>query len=203
MKRSSPARILNVASKGLLLFPRLTIEFDNLDGRRRYSTQHAYYHSKLAQVMFTCDLAERLVGSGVTVNCIRVTNVQIDPARLTQVLTNMVGNAIKFSSPGGLVEVSAAENGPLVQVQVSDNGMGIRKEDLKRVFEPFAAIEKPTYVKGTGLGLSVSKGLVEAHGGKIWAESPGEGKGVTFTFTLPKNSADHLLAQPSNTPTTH
>jgi NAD(P)-dependent dehydrogenase (short-subunit alcohol dehydrogenase family) len=83
MKRSSPARILNVASKGLLLFPRLTIEFDNLDGRRRYSTQHAYYHSKLAQVMFTCDLAERLVGSGVTVNCIRVTNVQIDPARLT------------------------------------------------------------------------------------------------------------------------
>jgi signal transduction histidine kinase len=73
-----------------------------------------------------------------------------------------------------------------VEVQVSDTGIGIRKEDLPRVFEPFAAIQKPTYVKGAGLGLSVSKGLVEAHGGKIWAESEGEGKGATFAFTLPR-----------------
>jgi signal transduction histidine kinase len=57
---------------------------------------------------------------------------------------------------------------------------------LKRIFEPFAAIKKATYVKGTGLGLSVTKGLVTEHGGKIWTESPGLGKGSTFTFTLPK-----------------
>ncbi|MEM3018433.1 MAG: ATP-binding protein, partial [Candidatus Bathyarchaeia archaeon] len=61
----------------------------------------------------------------------------------------------------------------------------IKQEDLPRVFEPFAAIEKPTYIKGTGLGLNISKGLVEAHGGRIWAESEGEGKGATFTFTIP------------------
>jgi signal transduction histidine kinase len=69
---------------------------------------------------------------------------------------------------------------------VSDTGIGIRKEDLPRAFEPFAAIQKPTYVKGAGLGLSVSKGLVEAHGGRIWADSQGEGKGANLTFTLAK-----------------
>ena len=73
-----------------------------------------------------------------------------------------------------------------VVVEVSDSGIGIRSEDVNRVFEPFANIKKPTYIKGTGLGLSVSKGLLEAHGGKISAESAGEGKGARFTFTLPK-----------------
>jgi NAD(P)-dependent dehydrogenase (short-subunit alcohol dehydrogenase family) len=80
---SAPSRILTVASKGLTLYPTLDIEFDNLNGERRFSTQHAYYHSKQAQVMFTYDLAERLQGRGVTVNCVRVTNVAIPDERLT------------------------------------------------------------------------------------------------------------------------
>jgi signal transduction histidine kinase len=74
----------------------------------------------------------------------------------------------------------------MIVVKVADTGIGIRKEDLSRVFEPFAAIRKPAHIKGTGLGLSVTKGLVEAHTGKIWAESPGEGKGSTFVFALLK-----------------
>lgn len=81
LKASAPARILTVASKGLMTYPFLSIEFDNLNGQKKFSTQHAYYHSKIAQVMFTFDLAERLQGTGVTVNCIRVTNVQIDKGR--------------------------------------------------------------------------------------------------------------------------
>ena len=81
LKASAPARVLNVASKGLITYPFLSIEFDNLNGQRRFTTQHAYYHSKLAQIMFTFDLAERLQGTGVTVNCIRVPNVQIDEGR--------------------------------------------------------------------------------------------------------------------------
>jgi NAD(P)-dependent dehydrogenase (short-subunit alcohol dehydrogenase family) len=64
------------------MYPSLDIEFDNLNGERKFNTQHAYYHSKLAQVMFTYDLAERLRGSGVTVNCVRVTNVAIPDERL-------------------------------------------------------------------------------------------------------------------------
>ena len=81
LKASAPARVLTVASKGLMTYPFLSIEFDNLAGQKKFSTQHTYYHSKMAQVMFTFDLAERLQGTGVTVNCIRVTNVQIDKGR--------------------------------------------------------------------------------------------------------------------------
>lgn len=82
LKVSAPSRIINIASKGLVLYPALDIEFDNLNGERKFSTQHAYYHSKLAQVMFTYDLASRLQGTGVTVNCIRVANVAIPDERL-------------------------------------------------------------------------------------------------------------------------
>ncbi|MBN1430409.1 MAG: SDR family oxidoreductase [Anaerolineae bacterium] len=82
LKTSAPSRIITVASKGLIIYPFLTIEFDNLNGERRFSTQHAYYHSKLAQVMFTYDLAERLQGTGVTVNCVRVTNVAMPDERI-------------------------------------------------------------------------------------------------------------------------
>lgn len=83
LKASAPSRIITVASKGLLTYPFLDIEFDNLNGERKFSAQHAYYHSKQAQVMFTYALAERLKGSGVTVNCVRVTNVAIPDERLT------------------------------------------------------------------------------------------------------------------------
>lgn len=83
LKTSAPSRIITVASKGLALYPFLDIEFDNLNGERKFSTQHAYYHSKLAQVMFTYDLAQRLQSSDITVNCVRVTNVAIPDDRLT------------------------------------------------------------------------------------------------------------------------
>ena len=81
LKTSAPARVLTVASKGLVTYPFLSIEFDNLNGQKKFSTQHAYYHSKIAQVMFTFDLAQRLQGTGITVNCIRVPSVQIDQGR--------------------------------------------------------------------------------------------------------------------------
>ncbi len=84
LKASSPSRIITVASKGLTMYPNLDIEFDNLQGTRRFSPQHAYYHSKLAQVMFTYDLAGRLKGTGVTVNCVRVTSVALPDNRLAE-----------------------------------------------------------------------------------------------------------------------
>jgi NAD(P)-dependent dehydrogenase (short-subunit alcohol dehydrogenase family) len=82
LKTCAPSRIITVASKGLVLYPFLDIEFDNLNGERRFSTQHAYYHSKLAQVMYTYALAEKLKDSGVTANCVRVTNVAVPDDRL-------------------------------------------------------------------------------------------------------------------------
>lgn len=81
LKTSAPSRIINVASKGLVLYPFLNIEFDNLNGEKRFSAAHAYYHSKLAQVMFTYELAHLLKGTGVTANCIRVPNVALSDDR--------------------------------------------------------------------------------------------------------------------------
>ncbi len=83
LKTSAPSRIITVASKGLMMFPSLDVDFDNLNGERKFNTQQAYYQSKQAQVMFTYDLAERLKGTQVTVNCVRVTNVAIPDERLT------------------------------------------------------------------------------------------------------------------------
>jgi signal transduction histidine kinase len=74
-----------------------------------------------------------------------------------------------------------------LQISVEDSGIGLRKEDLQRVFEPFEQVENSAsrQFQGTGLGLSLTKSLVELHGGKIWAESQGEGKGATFSFCIP------------------
>lgn len=82
LKSCAPSRIITVASKGLISYPFLDIEFDNLDGERKFNLQHAYYHAKQAQVMFALDLAERLCGTGVTVHCIRVGNVALPDERL-------------------------------------------------------------------------------------------------------------------------
>ncbi len=82
LKKSAPSRIITVASKGLITYPFLDIEFDNLNGEKKFNMQHAYYHAKQAQVMFTFDLAERLKDTGITVNCVRVGNVAIPDTRL-------------------------------------------------------------------------------------------------------------------------
>ena len=82
LKSSAPSRILTVASKGLTMHPFLDIEFDNLNGERKFSPEHAYYLSKLAQVMYTYSKAEELQGSGVTINCVRVTNVALPDERI-------------------------------------------------------------------------------------------------------------------------
>ena len=109
-----------------------------------------------------------------------------DRVRLVEALMNLLQNANKFSPNGGSIIVRVEEDDGTVTISITDNGIGIDKKDLSRVFEPFAAIPKPGYFKGTGLGLSLTKRLVESHGGKIWATSMGIGTGATFAFTLPK-----------------
>jgi two-component sensor histidine kinase len=112
-----------------------------------------------------------------------------DREKIEQILINLVGNAIKFTSEGGQVVVSAKLTGGVrntVAVSVRDNGIGIPEDQIEKVFEKFHQVESPLHhsAGGTGLGLAITKGLVEAHQGQIWVESE-VGKGSRFTFTLP------------------
>ena len=111
-------------------------------------------------------------------------NVKIDSQRLEQVLVNLVHNAIKFTKPGGEVVLEAVAGIGDVRFVVRDTGIGIPLDDVPRIFERFYRVDKSRTGSGTGLGLSIAKHIVEAHGGKIWAESI-EGQGSTIYFSIP------------------
>ncbi|MDD5502995.1 MAG: HAMP domain-containing sensor histidine kinase, partial [Candidatus Thermoplasmatota archaeon] len=113
--------------------------------------------------------------------------VEGDEARLETVFAGILDNASKFTPEKGEIRLDASESKNEIKITISDTGIGIPKDAILRVFEPFANITKPDYFKGAGLSLSVAKGIVEAHGGRITVESEGEGKGATFTVILPKH----------------
>jgi PAS domain S-box-containing protein len=118
--------------------------------------------------------------------------VYADKAKLRQVFFNLLSNSSRFTPEGGRIEIRAQANGSYCQVSVTDNGVGIKKEDQERIFEPFCQLDNaPTRRggSGTGLGLVVVKQIVERHGGRIWLESQ-YGKGSRFSFTLPLFSTE-------------
>lgn len=110
-----------------------------------------------------------------------------DTMQLGRVLTNLLGNAIKFTPEKGNISIKVKEDKSFLQIDVRDSGIGIAEEDLANIFEEFYRVDNTINqeIKGTGLGLSLAKRIVEAHKGKIWVNSK-PGKGTTFSFTLPK-----------------
>lgn len=116
----------------------------------------------------------------------QATFVEIDPDKLTQVLDNIISNALKYSPEGGKITFKMVEEEEMIVISVSDEGVGIPKDNLEKIFERFYRVDKARTRKlgGTGLGLAIAKEMVEAHGGKIWARSV-EGKGTTVSFSLP------------------
>jgi len=120
--------------------------------------------------------------------------VKADLDRINQVLTNLIGNAMKFTPPGGkiTVELKTKEQGDplaskLIEIGVHDTGPGVAKKDFPRIFQKFVQLNTTQLqgLSGTGLGLTISKEIVELHGGKIWVESE-EGKGSRFAFEIPQ-----------------
>jgi signal transduction histidine kinase len=129
--------------------------------------------------------------------------IMADERKFKQIMYNLLSNAVKFTPDGGSISIVAAsselyENDDLnendtaksgIKVSVRDTGIGIKSEDIKRIFNSFEQVENSASRKfqGTGLGLSLTKKFVELHRGEIWAESGGEGQGATFNFTLPES----------------
>lgn len=136
---------------------------------------------------------DSLSGMAEEANCALKTDVEkglpmllCDPRRITQVLYNLIVNAIKFSPNGGDITISAKAGEHSFLISVADHGLGIAPEDQEKVFEKFyqADMSEVRMTSGMGLGLAISRGIVEAHGGTIWVESV-KGKGSTFSFTMP------------------
>ncbi len=124
--------------------------------------------------------------------------IQADRHRALQILANLLGNALKFTPEGGQVTLAARANGPLVQFEVKDSGVGISEAEGQQIFERFWRSD-PKNRRGLGLGLYIAKGLVNAHGGRLWFESrPGEGS--RFFFTLPAARSEDPTARNEDAP---
>ena len=123
--------------------------------------------------------------------------VAADRQRVVQVLTNLLSNASKYSPASSTITVTASRQDSHVAVSVADGGRGVSAEELPQLFRKFLRIngaDGKTEVGGEGLGLAICKGIVEAHGGRIWAESDGLGLGTRFTFTIPVAGEDGTAA---------
>lgn len=117
--------------------------------------------------------------------------VFVDPEKTVAALTNVCHNAIRFSERGMPIHIGARAHGDQVIIWVADQGVGMSPEQLQKIFQPFYQAEPPMtrHYGGLGIGLSIAKGLIEAQGGKIWAESAGLGKGSIFKILLPAGQA--------------
>ena len=147
----------------------------------RQAIQGVQATADAAQITFRCELDEVLVWS--------------DADRILQALINLLGNAVKFSPRGGEIRVAVTADGEQAGFLVRDHGRGIPTEQLESVFERFRQVDGSDARDkgGTGLGLAISRGIVEQHGGRIWAQS-GPGGGTTFHFTLPLANRPRTLA---------
>ncbi|MCK4830643.1 HAMP domain-containing protein [bacterium] len=144
----------------------LRAEFDNV-----IANQKLFFQENHMDV-------ENVVGEGII--------VQADKLRLDELISNLFTNAVKYSpEDGGKITVDAKKNGGFIIISVRDTGIGMTEEQIKHIFDEFYKADKSRHdMDSSGLGLAISKRIVEKHGGKIWAESQGPGKGSIFYFTL-------------------
>jgi two-component system phosphate regulon sensor histidine kinase PhoR len=130
--------------------------------------------------------------------------IPMDARRIRQVLTNLLSNAVKFT-PFGSISLNLLLNDEVIEIIVTDTGIGISPDEMRNLFKPFERADraKALSIEGTGLGLSIARHLVDAHGGKLMVESA-VGKGSTFAFTLPiplEKSNTRIVTKPISMPT--
>jgi histidine kinase len=130
---------------------------------------------------------------------LKLPQIRIDPDHITQVLINLLGNALQYTPAGGRVTIQAHVSGEKIVTSVRDKGIGMQPSELKRIFERFYRIDKSRARSsgGNGIGLTITRHLLLAHQGTISAESAGLGFGSTFTFTLPLSSSNEAIYSPT------
>jgi len=117
------------------------------------------------------------------------TIIKADKLKLTELFDNLFSNSVKYSPDGGTITIDAKQDTDFVTVSIKDTGMGMTDEQLSHIFDEFYKVDEARHdFYSSGIGLSICERIVEKHGGKIWAESKGEGKGMTMFFTLPISS---------------
>ena len=123
---------------------------------------------------------------------LREVEICADEVKLKQIIFNLLSNAAKFTPGSGRITLSAIRDNGNLLVSVTDTGIGIKLEDQPRIFEAFEQVDSSysRQQEGTGLGLALTQRLVELHGGRIWVQSDGEGKGSTFSFVIPYDLGD-------------
>lgn len=152
-------------------------------------------------------LAPQFADKGVEVevdatDVVSAVDAVIDPDRVTQLLTNVVGNALAYTEPGGRVTVAVRRDGDQVTVEVTDTGRGIDAEELPRVFDRFHRVDRSGATSGTGIGLTIARSIARAHGGDVTARSAGLGEGSTFVVRLPVEGPARPPATATTTTTT-
>jgi PAS domain S-box-containing protein len=186
-------QFLTIANRNLKRLTRLINDLLDLSkleaGRMQLAPQECSIEKVIQESIEP--LSHWSASKGVVINMNIQSNipaVTIDSDRIIQVVTNLVGNALKFTPQGGTITVSAGQNSASgdIQVSVEDSGIGIPPESVGKVFDKFYQVGErtPSDIGGTGIGLSIAKEITELHGGRIWAESE-HGRGARFTFTLP------------------
>ncbi len=130
--------------------------------------------------------------SGAQIHCTAMPQVRGDRSQLEHLLQNLIGNALKYRAPdrAPVINIACDDQGVF---SVADNGIGIDPDQADRVFMIFQRLHTAQAYEGTGIGLAVCRKIVERHGGRIWLESEGEGKGTTFFFTLPGPAEHHVV----------
>ena len=184
------ARVVSVAARGTRRLSRLVEDIIDLERIESglFGVQPAPHdlHALLLETVES--LAPLTEGAGVEL-VLHETHADVlcDGDRVLQALTNLVGNAIKFTAPGGSIDLGAVRRGEEVEVTVRDEGRGIPAEQLDAVFDRFHQVDPQVDQAkgGAGLGLTITRHIIEAHGGRIWVESPPYGTGTAFHFTLP------------------
>jgi signal transduction histidine kinase len=136
------------------------------------------------------DLRNVIAASGTVIRCDALPVVQANEDRLTQVFSNLIGNAIKYrGARRPEIHISATDNGEEWTFQVKDNGIGIEMKHADEIFGLFKRLHSTDEYEGSGIGLAICKAVIERQGGRIWVESE-PSKGSTFSFTLPKNPSE-------------